>query len=48
MKYVARLKHRDANGRILRRIGTHSNLMAAWAFACERFGEKNVNSVKVR
>lgn len=48
MKYIARLKHRDSNGRILRKLGKHTNLMEAWAFACEKFGEKNVNSVRVR
>lgn len=46
-KYVVRLKQRDKDGRMLRRIGRHPNLTAAYASAVEKFGAKNISSVRI-
>ncbi|QNO00018.1 hypothetical protein phiPsa267_135 [Pseudomonas phage phiPsa267] len=46
-KYVARLKKRDKDGRLLRKLGRHANLTAAYNFALEKFGKDAVSSVKL-
>lgn len=46
-RYVARLKQRDKAGRLLRKIGRHPNLTAAFEFAVEKYGRENVKSVRV-
>lgn len=46
-KYVVRLKQRDKDGRLLRKLGRHPNLTAAYEFAVEKYGRNNINSVKV-
>lgn len=45
--YVARLKQRDGNGRLLRRLGRHKNLQEAMAFAVEKYGKNNVKAVMI-